>query len=278
MNDHHSSPDLRNRLETAAYNEETLVRKMKKSPQKASPVSTSQKVENFIRSAIYEGRLKPRERIIEDDIARQLGCSRGPLREAVLRLERDGLIVITPRRGTFIRDISPEEVEVLFSIRGKLEGLCVRYMREQMTPEKRIAVEKALRAMKDASEAGDEERFLQCDMKLHRTIWKLAGKQQLYQTLNYVMNPLFFMIARAYSPKLNPVQVAFASHEKYVQTILSVPISRVEREVEKYFGGIYRDLNKTVFHRPIPLTQNLDMGEEDSDETTGEFSRFLARS
>lgn len=275
MNNHHSSLDER-LLQTAAYNEETLVRKMKKS-QKASPISTSQKVENFIRSAIYEGRLKPRERIIEDDIARQLGCSRGPLREAVLRLERDGLIVITPRRGTFIRDISPEEVEVLFSIRGKLEGLCVRYMREQMTPEKRLAVEKALQMMKDASEAGDEERFLQCDMKLHRTIWKLAGKQQLYQTLNYVMNPLFFMIARAYSPKLNPVDVAFASHEKYIQTILSVPISRVEREVEKYFGGIYRDLNKTVFHRPIPLTQDLDMGDDESDETTGEISRSLAR-
>ena len=68
MNGHHPSPDERP-LETAAYNGETLVRKMKKS-QKPSPVSTSQKVENFIRSAIYEGRLKPRERIIEDDIAR----------------------------------------------------------------------------------------------------------------------------------------------------------------------------------------------------------------
>ena len=61
---------------------------MKTPSRKASPVSTSQKVENFIRSAIYEGRLKPRERLIEDDIAKQLGCSRGPLREAVLRLER----------------------------------------------------------------------------------------------------------------------------------------------------------------------------------------------
>lgn len=238
-----------------------LSAKMKKSSRKTSPVSTSEKVENFIRSAIYEGRLKPRERIIEDDIARQLGCSRGPLREAVLRLERDGLIVITPRRGTFIRDISPEDIEVLFSIRGKLEGLCVRYMREQMTPEKQQAVEKALEAMREASEAGDEEQFLQCDMKLHRTIWKFR-KQQLFQTLSLVMNPLFFMIARAYSPKLNPVDVAFASHEKYVQTILSVPISRVEREVEKYFSGIYRDLNKTVFHRQIPMGQFFDEDED----------------
>src|ERR1039458_2483872 len=106
--------------------------------------STSQKVEAFIRNAIYQGRLKPRERLIEDDIARQLGCSRGPVREAVLRLERDGMIRITPRRGTFIRDISPGEVEVLFSIRGKLEGLCVRFMREDFTAEKKALLMKAL--------------------------------------------------------------------------------------------------------------------------------------
>jgi DNA-binding GntR family transcriptional regulator len=238
---------------------------------KASPLSTSQKVENFIRSAIYEGRLKPRERLIEDDIARRLGCSRGPLREAVLRLERDGLVVITPRRGTFIRDISPEEIEVLFSMRGKLEGLCVRYMRERMTPEMDRALEKALRAMKDAAVAGDEERFLQSDLKLHRMIWKFSGKQQLYQTLTFVMNPLFFMVARAYSAKLNAVDVSYASHEKYIQTILSVPISRVEREVEKYFSGIYRDLTKIVFHKPGPFLQMSDAHERDEfEEVPGE--------
>jgi DNA-binding GntR family transcriptional regulator len=255
---------------TASYNEDIVIDKMKTPSRKVSPVSTSQKVENFIRSAIYEGRLKPRERLIEDDIARQLGCSRGPLREAVLRLERDGLVVITPRRGTFIRDIPPEDVEVLFSMRGKLEGLCVRYMREQMTPEKQHALEKALHAMKEASEAGDEERFLKCDLKLHRTIWKFSGKQQLYQALSVVMNPLFFMIARAYSTKLNAVDVAYASHVKYIQTILTVPISKVEREVEKYFSGIYRDLNKTVFHNPMPFGLMLDANERDElDDALG---------
>jgi DNA-binding GntR family transcriptional regulator len=181
----------------------------------------------------------------------------------VLRLERDGLVVITPRRGTFIRDIPPEDIEVLFSMRGKLEGLCVRYMREQMTPDKTHALEKALHAMKEASEAGDEERFLHCDLKLHRAIWKFSGKQQLYQTLSFVMNPLFFMIARAYSTKLNAMDVAYASHVKYLQTILTVPISKVEREVEKYFSGIYRELNKTVFHKPTPFGRMLDHDETD---------------
>ena len=227
--------------------------------------STSQKVEAFIRNAIYQGRLKPRERLIEDDIARQLGCSRGPVREAVLRLERDGMIRITPRRGTFIRDISPGEVEVLFSIRGKLEGLCVRFMREDFTAEKKALLMKALAAMKAASSAKDEERLLQADMRLHRTIWKLSGKQQLYRTLNFVMNPLFFMVARAYSTKLNPVDEAYRNHEGYVKTILEVSIARVEREVERYFLNLYKDLNKTVFHRPASLLGVFD------DEDAGQF-------
>ncbi|HWB97348.1 MAG TPA: GntR family transcriptional regulator [Bryobacteraceae bacterium] len=235
--------------------------------QREGLVSTSQKVETFIRNAIYQGRLKPRERLIEDDIAKQLGCSRGPVREAVLRLERDGMIVITPRRGTFIRDISPDEVEVVFSVRGKLEGLCVRYMREDFTPEKKALVKKALEAMKSAAAAKDDERFLKADMRLHRTIWKLSGKQHLYRTLNYIMNPLFFMVAREYSSRLNSVEQSYRTHESYVQTILTVPIGRVEREVERYFSNLYKDLNKAVFHRSAPPLRNFDDDDEFSLDT-----------
>ncbi len=223
---------------------------MKKNPPRP-PESTSQKVEAFIRKAIYEGRLKPRERIIEDDLARLLGCSRGPVREAVLRLERDGMIVIIPRRGTFIRDISPDEIEVVYSLRGKLEGLCARYMRESPLPEKdkKAAFTRCLEAMKAAIAARDDERFLQADMGLHRVLWKLSGKQQLYRTLNFVMNPLFFMIARTYSPMVNSNEDAYANHEQYVKTLFEAPLSRVEREVEKYWSALYKSLSMNVFLR-----------------------------
>ncbi len=220
----------------------------------AGEESTSQKVEAFIRQAIYEGRLKPRERIIEDDIARYMGCSRGPVREAVLRLERDGMIVITPRRGTFIRDISPDEVNVVFSIRGKLEGLCARYMRESMTGEMEAALLKCLAAMKAAADAADDEAFLQADMRLHRTIWKLSGKRQLYRTLNFTMNPLFFIVARTYSNQLHSVADAYLNHEAYVQTVLQAPVSRVEREVEKYFTNLYKRIHTRILrHSETPF-------------------------
>ena len=67
----------------------------------------TQRVEAHLRKAIFAGKLRPRQRIIEGDLADELSVSRGPVREALLRLERDGLVVTTSRRGTFIRDIAP---------------------------------------------------------------------------------------------------------------------------------------------------------------------------
>jgi DNA-binding GntR family transcriptional regulator len=63
-------------------------------------ISASKRVEAHLRKAIHAGKLRPRQRIIEEDLARELEVSRGPVREALLRLERDGLVVTTSRRGT----------------------------------------------------------------------------------------------------------------------------------------------------------------------------------
>jgi DNA-binding GntR family transcriptional regulator len=211
-------------------------------------VSASQRVERHIKKAIYAGELRPRERIIEEDIAARLRCSRGPVREALLRLERDGLVVAIPRRGTFIHDISGESIDMVFRIRGKLEGLCVRYLREEMGPkEERILLER-LGKMKEAAMNGDDEQFLQSDMKLHQTIWKLAGREQLYRTLNSIMNPFIFMMARAFSSRM-PIMERYAGHERYVQMILSSPTARVERLVEQYF----EELHDRLFQQNGPL-------------------------
>src|SRR6201996_8851237 len=112
------------------------------------PLTATERVEEHIRQSIYRGALKSRERIIEEDVAKHLKCSRGPVREAFLRLERDGLLVTVARRGTFIRDISASSIEVIFSMRGKLEALCVRYLREHITDEMEQTLREALRKLK----------------------------------------------------------------------------------------------------------------------------------
>lgn len=209
----------------------------------------SQKVEAWIHQAILEGRLKPRERVIEDDIANELGCSRGPVREALLRLERDGMIVITPRRGTFVRDFSAEDVEALFGIRGKLEGLAAKYLREAPADQTVPELRKCLMAMKAAAENVDGDAFFRADMALHETIWRLSQKPQLYATLRFTLNPLFFMVARKYTRvSLDNLLDEYNNHEAYVKMIYDTPAGRVDRVVEQYFSRLFDTLDRDVFH------------------------------
>src|ERR1700689_4342469 len=114
-------------------------------------VSASKRGEEHLRHAINAGKLRPRQRIIEEDLAKELKVSRGPVREALLRLERDGLVVTTSRRGTFIRDISLAEIDVIFRMRAKLEGLCVRYMRENSSIDPQELLGKALKKLRGAA-------------------------------------------------------------------------------------------------------------------------------
>ncbi|MGA3194989.1 MAG: GntR family transcriptional regulator [Terriglobales bacterium] len=201
-------------------------------------ISASKRVEAHLRHAIHAGKLRPRQRIIEEDLARQLEVSRGPVREALLRLERDGLVVTTSRRGTFIRDISLAEIGVIFRMRAKLEGLCVRYMRENSNLDCPALLNRALKKLKTAAAKNNEEQFFNADMELHRTIWKAANQPLLYRTLNLLMNPYIFIIARAYSSRI-PLAHRRDSHEQYVRMALKAPLDRIESDVERYFEGLH---------------------------------------
>jgi DNA-binding GntR family transcriptional regulator len=226
-------------------------------------VPASKRVESHLRKAIHAGKLRPRQRIIEEDLAKELSVSRGPVREALLRLERDGLVVTTSRRGTFIRDISLDEIAVIFRMRAKLEGLCVRYMRENPNVDAATLLTHALKKLKTATAKNSEEMFFQGDMELHRTIWKAANQPLLYRTLNLVMNPYIFIIARSYSSRL-ALATRRDNHEQYVRMILKTPLDKIEEEVEHYFEGLYSQTFDRSF--PFPALGN-ERWSEDLDSS-----------
>jgi DNA-binding GntR family transcriptional regulator len=242
-----------------------------KAAKKERGLSAGERVEAHLRKSIYAGTLRPRQRIIEEDLAKELRVSRGPVREALLRLERDGLVVTTSRRGTFIRDISLAEIGVVFRMRAKLEGLCARYMREDASVDPLAMLEPVLKRMKAAADKNSEERFFHADMELHRTIWKASNQPILYGTLNLVMNPYIFMIARAYSS-----QVAMARrlehHERYIKMLMKTPIARIEEEVERYFSDVYTQTFDRI--SPFPAFALHHWSSDSRDGSPSRQSRF----
>jgi DNA-binding GntR family transcriptional regulator len=202
-------------------------------------LNPTQRVQRYLIDAIVSGEFKPRQRIIEADLAHELGCSRGPVREAILRLVGHGLLVTLPRRGTFVSDSLSESMEVTYRIRGKLEALCVWYFRQRMTEKDQTALEGQLKKLRKASRTRNPDAFLEADMQFHRLIWNLSGQPQLEETLGRLMNPFIITEARA-SIARTDLESLYKLHEDYYRLIVKAPLSQIEKQVEKHFLADYK--------------------------------------
>lgn len=102
---------------------------------------------NIIRRAIIRGELLPGERLKEAEIARELGISRTPVREAMLVLQAEGLLDLAPSRGATVRPYDLDELRLLYDLRVLLEGYAARYAASQITPEQLTELEESCERM-----------------------------------------------------------------------------------------------------------------------------------
>ena len=138
-------------------------------------------VYDSLRDAIWEGRIARGERVREEEIARSLGVSRTPVREALQRLQRRGLLVTGPGRGLMVAELSKREVIELYAMREILEGSAARFAAERATPEE-IATLYELQAQLKAAK-GDPMLHTTLNRRFHQAIYEAAHNRYLMQTL-----------------------------------------------------------------------------------------------
>jgi DNA-binding GntR family transcriptional regulator len=134
---------------------------------------------DVLREAIIAGRLEPGDRIVEADIARQLAISRAPVREAVRKLERDGLVVYRPRRGTVVVKLSPDEVADVYSLRAHLEAYAVRLAVVHASPDDFAALEQLIEEMLSCAERDDLPGVIAADVQFHARLCQASGSRRL---------------------------------------------------------------------------------------------------
>lgn len=137
-----------------------------------------------LREAILKGRLQPGERLMEVQLADKMGVSRTPIREAIGRLELEGLVVTTPRRGTYVADCSPQDIANTFEIRGTLEALAAQLAAQRATPLESVALQETLCQIEAAITAQEMEQVVRLDGKFHSLLYKASHNQQLMQILH----------------------------------------------------------------------------------------------
>jgi DNA-binding GntR family transcriptional regulator len=126
-----------------------------------------------LRDAICSGALPPGQKLVIDGLARELGVSITPIREALGRLQREGLVTDAPYSGVRVSDLSLEELRELYTIRGVLEGLAVRMAAEKLSPDALAEIRQELARLEGATAQGDVTDFREHNLRFHNAI--LAG-------------------------------------------------------------------------------------------------------
>ncbi|MFY9323791.1 MAG: GntR family transcriptional regulator [Syntrophomonadaceae bacterium] len=137
-----------------------------------------------LREAIINGTLKPRERLMEIQLAEELGVSRTPIREALRKLELEGFIVMVPRKGAYVADISFKDIADVFEIRAALEALAAGLAAERITDEELEEMERLVAEKAEAISGYDMDRLIRVDTLFHDAIYKASRNQRLTNIIN----------------------------------------------------------------------------------------------
>jgi DNA-binding GntR family transcriptional regulator len=155
------------------------------------PVSLRHRIVEIIRQAITSGDLQPGDRIVELQLAKQLGIGNTAVREALFELERAGLVTRIPNKGSFITKMTLEDAQQIFRVRKELEGLAVELAVPHMSAKDFDTLQGLVDAMRAAAESSDIERFYHHDLEFHRTLWQLSQNRYLASSLETLVVPLF---------------------------------------------------------------------------------------
>lgn len=130
-----------------------------------------------IRQLILGGRLEPGQVVSGIKIAAALQISRTPVREALLDLQKEGLVEAVPRRGVVVRQVTPEERREVFLLRRAVEGVLVEAAAGRLTPADLQRLRRVLARQREAALAGDSAAFMDADQEFHQTIVQRTGFQ-----------------------------------------------------------------------------------------------------
>ncbi|MBD2843809.1 GntR family transcriptional regulator [Paenibacillus sp. IB182496] len=187
-----------------------------------------------IKSDILSGVYRPGERLMEMEIADKLEVSRTPVRDAMIRLEQEGLATIEPRRGIYVRKLSKKDIQNYYELQSALEGLAAQLTAQKRT-ERDIARFQDLLLQMKACISDPTVDNLQAMIKLNRDfhdlLYTIADNPLLTKTQSTLENPI--TLIRSIFP-LNTVRIhaVYDEHERLVQSIAAGDAAEAKRYAE----------------------------------------------
>jgi DNA-binding GntR family transcriptional regulator len=187
------------------------------------PIDTSnlrEHIEERIRNAILYGALRSGEHIVESALAEQLRVSRAPVREALSALERDGLITLIPRRGYFVVEFSPSDIEEVYGLRSILETGALPRVIESLTPEDiadfQLVIDQFSQAVQDGQA---RSKIVNLDFEFHGLICRKANNGRLFSTWQSMRHQTWLLMGVTSQTEYDYLEQPVVLHQRILNAI-----------------------------------------------------------
>jgi DNA-binding GntR family transcriptional regulator len=194
-----------------------------------------------LRSAIVEGRIRPNERLIEAELAERLDVSRTPIRESMLRLAADGL-VISRRRGWVVREHSPQEIQDIYEVRAALEGYAARLAAQRASDDMITEIVRIHKSYVAELQQISRGHLIEHNDAFHNAVIAASGNARLAEQIQ--RNTAFYFVHRiAGFLSDDEVRNSIAGHQELVDALVARDCDRAEDVARR---AVLEGLSKTL--------------------------------
>jgi len=188
-----------------------------------------------LRGAIQRGEFDPGTRLVEQRLAEELGVSRTPVREALYRLEREGLVTKVPHKGIVVREQDPEELKEVLELRGLLEGHAAALAAKKGDEELFDELEEILKRSEEALEKNDIDELVKLNTQFHETLYRRCGNHKLLELIKDLRDQFFRFRTSILRIKGMP-RVSIEDHYKMLELMRKGESQAVEKLVREHIG------------------------------------------
>ncbi len=202
---------------------------------------------NTLRQAILRGEMEPGERLMEIQLAQKLGVSRTPIREAIRKLELEGLVIMIPRKGAEVAHITEKDMRDVLEVRATLEKLAVTLACKNVTDAKIAELKAANKVFESSIVSKDVVNIVDADVHFHDVIYSMTDNARLIQIINNLREQMY-RYRLEYVKDARTHSILISEHNDIINQVRDRNVEAAKKVIYQHINnqekGIIRLLNK----------------------------------
>ena len=226
-----------------------------KAPKFADDTAIWLKVYKYLRDKIVVGEISVNQRIVEATIAKEVGTSRTPVREALHNLQQEGFLESVPRVGYRVKPISREEVVQICTIRGELDYLSTCWAIEKKHKKLVMALKKNISVSEDKVANGNNKAFIVLDSQFHETLSMMSGSSHLFEMSRILQRHMARYRIESFD-YIDIVLGALDGHKRILDAIEKADYREVRKAINSHLERSLRAILGVADKKQIDTTGN----------------------